>query len=111
MKRLMLLLVPFCLTACSHFIPVYHPPVQQGQIMTAAQVERLQTGMSTAQVQSILGKPLLVNLFPSNRLAYIYTLKKLGKQRQQRDLFVYFRNNRMTSFSIKTFGGAPHFEE
>ncbi|OGT53867.1 MAG: hypothetical protein A3F17_03015 [Gammaproteobacteria bacterium RIFCSPHIGHO2_12_FULL_41_15] len=111
MKRLILLIISFLLTACSQFIPVYHPPVQQGELISTKMVEQLQTGMSTAQVQEILGKPLLINVIDTNRLIYVYTLKLNFKPQKQRTLIVNFSNNRMTNFSIKTNGGADHFEE
>ncbi len=110
LKRLILLLLPFLLAACSHIVPVYHPPVQQGELINSHQVEQLQTGMSPDQVTALLGKPLLVNLFDKNRLVYVYTLKVTRKPRKERQLEVTFINNKMTNFSIKTYGDAEHFE-
>ena len=83
----------FTLTAC-----VYHPPIQQGNIITDKELSALHKGMSKAKVRSLFGDPVLVNIYVDNRLVYVYTFQPGRRRMQSTHLIVYLRNNRVTSF-------------
>ena len=77
---------------------VYHPPVQQGNIITDKELSILYPGMPKAEVLSLLGDPILVNIYADNRLVYVYTFQAGHKKMQSVHLIVYLSNNRVTSF-------------
>lgn len=83
----------FTSTAC-----VYHPPVQQGNIITDRELSTLHKGMSKSKVRSLLGDPILVNIYADNRLVYVYTFQSGRRKMQSLHLIVYLSNNRVTSF-------------
>ena len=58
------------LTAC-----IYHPPVQQGNIITDKELSALRKGISKAKVRSLFGDSVLVNIYADNRLVYVYTFQ------------------------------------
>jgi len=58
---------------------IHKPDVEQGNIVTPAQLSQLHTGMSEDEVKALLGSPLLNVPFNQNRLEYAYTLQK-GQQ-------------------------------
>ena len=54
-------------------IPRVHKIViQQGNVITQAMVNRLKPGMTRAQVEFVMGKPVLDNLFRSDRWVYVF---------------------------------------
>jgi len=62
-------------------------------------IRQLRPGMTKAQVQNIVGEPVLINTFDENRWAYVYTyLPGQGKLTEKR-LTVFFRNGRVTHFT------------
>lgn len=71
MKKLFIL---FCmLTVIILCGCVYHPPFQQGNILTPAKIQSVKPGMTSAQVITILGSPVLQNMYADNRMTYVYT--------------------------------------
>ena len=83
------------------FIPGLGPhkiDIQQGNVVTKDMVDKLQPGMTRSQVRFVLGTPLLVDPFRTDRWDYIYSLNKAGDPVEQRQLKVYFKNDRMERF-------------
>lgn len=78
---------------------IYKIDVQQGNIITDKDVQRIHSGMSTTAVQQILGEPLLRNVFKDNRLAYVYTMKQGHKPMHRRNLTIYFKNGKVTRYT------------
>ncbi len=60
------------LAGCAKF-GVYRLDVQQGNLVTQAQVARVQPGMSRLDVRNLLGTPLLQDAFNGHRWDYLYT--------------------------------------
>jgi len=58
-------------------------------------VEKIKPGMSRAQVESIIGEPILSSLDP-NHWAYVYTFQEDGGEIKRKSLDVYFSNNHVT---------------
>lgn len=71
-KFLMVILLATSLSACSLIQP-RKIPVQQGNIITQAQVDQLKPGMTSVEVKTIMGDPVLLNTFSDNRMDYVYT--------------------------------------
>jgi outer membrane protein assembly factor BamE len=91
-------LLPLALILTSALIlsGCYRIPVPQGNILSAQTVSKVRPGMSPSQVITILGTPVLNNVFVNNELAYVYTFKQGTKHMYQKRVIVYFRNNRVT---------------
>ncbi len=71
-KRSICLLLMLTLCSCS-FFQIRKPTIIQGNIITAEDTSRLRTGMSTAEVMSVMGSPVLSNVLSPNRMEYVYT--------------------------------------
>ena len=85
----------FMLTGC---IQPYQAPVQQGNILSAKNVDSVHTGMTSQQVSQILGKPVLTNLYKNNLSTYVYTYQpKNSNQLFKQQLIISFNNNRVTN--------------
>ncbi len=101
-------LVLFLLTGCSAIdragsvVPDllekvgYQQNIQQGNVITQAQVNRLLPNMSKQQVRYLLGTPMLVDTFHQNRWDFMYTLKEGRKKAVQKHFSVFFDDNKLT---------------
>lgn len=71
----------------------YRPNIQQGNWITAEQVERLEVGMSREQVRFLLGTPTLQDIFRSDRWDYPYYSKPGYGEPEQRRFSVWFEGD------------------
>ncbi len=92
--RTLFVTLSLALTGCA-FIPVYHPDVQQGNIITQRDVARLKVGMTPAQVLYIMGPPVLRQNFILDRWDYVYTIKKPHQPMKEKRLTIYFQNDKL----------------
>lgn len=77
----------------------FHPPIQQGNVITPETVAQLKRGMTKAQVFNLMGTPVLVDAFRKNRSLYVYTLlPKKGKYESKR-VTVYFSGDRVVDIT------------
>lgn len=81
-----LALLSFTLAGCStvyvpSFIKVYQPDIAQGNILEPEQVAKLHVGMSSSEVQQILGTPALMDIFHQNRRETYVFYDKRGKRK------------------------------
>ena len=68
-KLILLIITVFSFYSCaSNF---YQVPVAQGNIISKSMISKLETGLSKAQVQYIMGTPSIIDPFDSNRWDYI----------------------------------------
>jgi outer membrane protein assembly factor BamE len=74
---------------------MYRPTIQQGNVVDQDMVNRLKPGMSKRQVRYILGTPGIIDNFHQNRWDYIYTIKENGKEMEQKEIAVYFDDDRL----------------
>src|SRR5437762_2574389 len=63
----------FSLTACTHILKPWCPPIQQGNIITTEMTQKLKIGMNKKQVTDIFGEPILTNPFDPEVWTYVYT--------------------------------------
>ena len=78
---------------------VYRIPVQQGTVIEQAMVSKLKAGMPKDQVKFIMGTPVIVDPFHSNRWEYIYTYKKgSDRVREQRHITLHFDDNEQLAY-------------
>lgn len=106
MQKRLIILLPLLLLlgACSSFrvpmIPgVYKIPIQQGNVIEQHMIDTLRPGMTKRQVRFVMGTPLLVDPFESDRWDYIYSFQPGGGQRTQEQIALYFTDNKLTHFT------------
>jgi len=75
---------------------VYRPDIQQGNVVEQAMLNRHSVGMSKSEVLDVMGTPLLIDPFHSNRWYYIYSLQGEGEDRRQRQVMLSFRGDRLS---------------
>ncbi|MBM6703244.1 outer membrane protein assembly factor BamE [Sutterella massiliensis] len=77
-----------------YFLKPYRDDVHQGNLVTNEMVLQLEKGMTDAQVQFLLGVPLVRDQFHADRWDYVYFLMRGDGERQLRKLTVFFDENR-----------------
>lgn len=77
-----------------YFLKPYRADVHQGNLVTSEMVLQLEKGMTDAQVQFLLGVPLIRDQFHQNQWDYVYYLLRGDGEQQLRRLTVYFDANR-----------------
>ena len=77
---------------CSSFYP-YKLEVRQGNFVTPEMSKKIKVGMSRQQVSSVLGSPLVNDVFHANRWDYIYRLEEEGKLVEQQRLTLFFEGD------------------
>ena len=96
MRRVIILLIGLLVITLSGCI--YHPDVQQGNVLTQQDINSLRKGMTKDQVRRLFSDPLLINIYADNRMVYVYTFQHgHGKMKETR-LLIYFRNGRVARF-------------
>ncbi|WP_323071520.1 outer membrane protein assembly factor BamE [Mycetohabitans endofungorum] len=81
-------------------ITPYRITVVQGNFVSAEAASRLRVGMSRDEVRSVLGTPLLTDLFHADRWDYVFYFKRGSTSVvQQRDLVVNFVGDRVASWT------------
>ena len=88
------------LTSCSSFqFPwVYKLTIQQGNIVSQEMIDKLKPGMTRAQIQFVLGSPVLEDSFQPDRWNYIYTIAYPNQEPVKQELIIVFENNRLVRF-------------
>ena len=94
------LLAPLLLGACGStptgdgrfpsWLTPHRIDIQQGNVVTQEQVDRIKPGMSRLQVRDVLGTPLLTDAFHADRWDYIFTLRQSGREPQRRNVVLLF---------------------
>ncbi|MCF2132879.1 MULTISPECIES: outer membrane protein assembly factor BamE [Mycetohabitans] len=81
-------------------ITPYRITVVQGNFVSAEAASRLRVGMSRDEVRSVLGTPLLTDLFHADRWDYVFYFKRGSTSVvQQRDLVVNFVGDHVASWT------------
>ncbi|MGA0844476.1 MAG: outer membrane protein assembly factor BamE [Arenicellales bacterium] len=94
----------------------YRVEIQQGNVISAEQIEKLTPGTSRNEVRFILGTPLIEDPFHADRWDYFYSLDPAkGEQVTQYRLSIWFENDLVTRTEVEGAGlpGAiqPDLEE
>ncbi|MBV53713.1 MAG: hypothetical protein CL816_06625 [Coxiellaceae bacterium] len=85
----------FCMQITSCIKP-YQAPIEQGNILNTQTVNKIHNGMSSQQVTSMIGKPVLTNLY-NNQLTYVYTFQeKIDSRLLKKRLRITFMDNKIT---------------
>ena len=75
---------------------VYKLDIQQGNVVDQAMINKLKKGMDKTRVRFIMGTPVLMDPFHSNRWEYIFSYQKGGKKREQRHISLYFEDEKLS---------------
>jgi outer membrane protein assembly factor BamE len=94
----------------------YRVEVQQGNVISAEQIEKINPGVSRDEVRFILGTPLIEDPFHAQRWDYFYSLDPgKGQSLTQHRLSIWFEADRVTRTHVEGAGlpGAiePDLEE
>ncbi|MCP4879581.1 MAG: outer membrane protein assembly factor BamE [Gammaproteobacteria bacterium] len=94
-------LLTLALSGCSSLADIEFPGVhkmdiQQGNIVTDEMVDLLRPGLTRAQVQYVMGTPLIVDTFNDNHWDYVYRLKLGDGTATDEKLRVIFVNDRVS---------------
>jgi outer membrane protein assembly factor BamE len=101
MKQLILFSVLLIFAGCKQLpelpavISPYQIDIQQGNVVTQEMVAKLKPGMTRAQVRFVLGSPLIVDPFRTDRWDYVYMLQKQGKPVERRNITALFDNDKL----------------
>jgi len=93
---LLMALACLVLAGCGSKLPTiksYQMEVQQGNVVTSKMLLQLRPGMTKSQVRYIMGTPLVVDSFHTNRWDYFYKLRQQGKIVETRRVILDFEND------------------
>ena len=76
-------------------ITPYKIDIQQGNYLSQEMVSQLKPGMSKDQVRTVLGTPLLTDIFHAERWDYVWWREAPNGKRESRRLVVYFDDNKL----------------
>ena len=74
---------------------VYKIDVQQGNVVTQQDINKLKPGMSKRQVRFIMGTPMINDTFHKERWDYKYTFKPGRGEPESQLVTLYFENERI----------------
>lgn len=78
---------------------VHRFPIQQGNVVTQDMIDKLQPGMTRAQVRFVLGTPLVADTFDQSRWDYLYTLHRTSGQKLREQVTIHFDDDRLVGIS------------
>ncbi len=78
------------LAGCNYNSYVYRIDVPQGNLVTQEMAEQLTLGMSRAQVQFLIGEPLVKSDFHLNRWDYVYYFNPRHGNVELRKMTIFF---------------------
>jgi outer membrane protein assembly factor BamE len=84
----------------------YKIDVRQGNYVDQSMVAQLKRGMTREQVRYVLGTPLVVDLFRSDRWDYVYRFQPGRGELQQRVISVFFVGDRLERIEGDVQAGA-----
>ena len=74
---------------------VYKIDVNQGNYLSQDMVDKLKVGMTPSQVRQVLGTPLIMSPFRTDRWDYVYEFLRQGQVVEHRNFAVYFADGKL----------------
>ena len=74
---------------------VYKIDVNQGNYLSQDMVDKLKVGMTPTQVRQVLGTPLIMSPFRTDRWDYVYEFMRQGQIVEHRNFAVYFADGKV----------------
>lgn len=109
MKKLLIIIACIAslgLAACASHI-VHKIDVQQGNVITQAQVNQLEPGMTRNQVRFIMGSPMIADVFHQNRWDYIYMFEPGYGETKENRVTLFFDADKLTRIEGTLRPGDP----
>ena len=101
-KFLTVVLLSILISGCGVLDPlVYKINKQQGNITEQKKVDKLEIGMTKEQVRFVMGTPMTIKSFASNRWDYIYTYKPGHGEYSQNNMTLFFVDNKLSKIEGK----------
>lgn len=95
---MMCLMVQGCSWSRDNF-QIYKADKVQGNVLKQADVNQLKPGMSKEQVRFILGSPILIDPFNTDRWDYVYRFDQAEGDTIKKRLTLFFSNNRLVNLT------------
>lgn len=76
-------------------VGTYKIDIQQGNYVTQEMAAKLKPGMTRSQVRFLLGTPLVVDVFRTDRWDYVYVYQKGGAVTEHRKMAVIFEGDKL----------------
>lgn len=89
---LILAIITLTIVGCTSY-DYSREKVQQGNLISSTQLDKLKIGMSKEDVAILMGTSLISQTFQNNRWDYAYTWQKRGKLKCIKSVSVFFTNN------------------
>lgn len=88
----------FLLSALSACLPKpYRVEIPQGNLIDQSKLEEVSIGMEPRQVRYILGTPLIIDPFNTNRWDYYYSINSQDGTSIDHHLSIFFNDGRVSS--------------
>lgn len=84
------------IAGCGSSVPAIKPfkmDIQQGNVVTSKMLLQLRPGMTKSQVRFVMGTPLVIDSFHTDRWDYFYQLRQAGKVVEQRRVILDFEKD------------------
>jgi len=91
-----MILLAFLVTGCAKIKP-YEVDVQQGNVLDKTVVEQLHLGMKKADVQNLLGTPVLGSTFDDDDWFYAYTNQINGGRIEKKNVSLEFYKGKLVA--------------
>ena len=116
LKAALYLIIGASLLVLNGCVRTYRVEIQQGNVISAEQIEKITTGTSRNEVRFILGTPLIEDPFHAERWDYFYSLNPAkGEMVTKYRLSVWFESDQVLQTVVEGAGlpGAiePDLEE
>ena len=116
LKAALYLIIGASLLVLNGCVRTYRVEIQQGNVISAEQIEKITSGTSRNEVRFILGTPLIEDPFHAERWDYFYSLNPAkGEMVTKYRLSVWFENDQVLQTVVEGTGlpGAiePDLEE
>ena len=100
LKTILISLFIFALNSCSNnfFDNFYKVSVPQGSIVTEKMIEKLEVGLTEAQVKYIMGSPTLNDGLNPDIWVYIGTLRIGSSYEYNNHFTLYFQDGKLTKW-------------
>ena len=99
---LLVLLLAGCSASNIPFTP-YRIDIQQGNYVTQDMVDKLRPGMTRAQVQFVMGTPLIADTFNPDRWDYVYSYRDGEGKLEQEHLKLTFAGDVLQNIDRKKY--------
>ncbi|HLD84487.1 MAG TPA: outer membrane protein assembly factor BamE [Coxiellaceae bacterium] len=75
---------------------IYHQPIEQGNVITPANVQAIHNGMTSQQVIAKMGSPVMKNIYNDEHMDYVYTSAPTHDIMIVKKVIIVFRHNLVT---------------